>query len=81
MQTNGEGEILIVSTASRVLRVKPIEKRYSVAEEELKAIVFALKKIKIYVFGYEINLYTDSKAHSFTHSCALTSSRICRWIF
>ena len=78
MQTNGEGETFIVSTASRVLN--PTEQRYSVEEQGLLAILFALQKFRIYVFGHEINLYTDNKALSFIHSCALTSSRISRWI-
>jgi hypothetical protein len=42
--------------------------------------VFALQKFRIYVFGHELNLYTDNKALSFIHSCALTSNRISRWI-
>jgi hypothetical protein len=42
--------------------------------------VFALDKLRIYVFGHEIKLYTDNKALSIIHSCALTSSRISRWI-
>jgi hypothetical protein len=76
MQTNGEGKTFIVPTASRVLH--PTE-RYSVAEQELLAIVFALQKFRIYVFGHAINLYTDNKVLSFIHSCALTSGRISRW--
>jgi hypothetical protein len=77
MQTYGEGET-IVSTATRVLN--PTEQRYSDAEEELLAIVFVLQKLRIYVFGREIELYTDNKVLSFINSCALTSSRISRWI-
>jgi hypothetical protein len=76
MQTNASGETFIVSTASRVLN--PAERRYSVAEQELLAIVFALQKFRIYMFGHELNLYTDNKALSFIHSCALTSNRISR---
>jgi len=77
MQIYGEGETFVVSTASRV---NPTEQRYSVVEEDLLATVFALQKFRIYVFGREINLYTDNKALSFIHSFALTSSRISRWI-
>jgi hypothetical protein len=75
---NAEGDTFILSTASRVLT--PTERRYSIAEQEILAIVFALQNFRIYLFGYEINLCTDSKAVSFVHSCALTSSRISRWI-
>jgi hypothetical protein len=48
MQTNREGETHIVSTASRVLT--ETERRYSVTEQELLAIVFALDKFRNY-FG------------------------------
>jgi hypothetical protein len=78
MQTYGEGETFIASTASHVLN--HTEQRYSVAEEELLATVFALQKFRFYVFGREINLYTDNKALPFIHSCTLTSSSISRWI-
>jgi hypothetical protein len=42
--------------------------------------VFALQKLRIYVFGREITLCTDNKALSFIHSCALTAGRISRWV-
>lgn len=66
-----------MSTASRVLN--PTEQRYSVAEQELLAIVYALDKFGIYVFGHTIHLNTDNKALSFLNKCALTSNRIARW--
>ncbi|KDQ71468.1 hypothetical protein L798_14128, partial [Zootermopsis nevadensis] len=76
-QTDKNGEKQIVSTASRVLT--PTEQRYSVAEQELLAIVYALDKFRIYVFGHTIHLNTDNKALSFLNKCALTSNRIARW--
>jgi hypothetical protein len=78
MQTNREGETHIVSTASRVLT--ETEHRYSVTEQELLAIVFALEKFRNYIFGYEIFLRADNKALSFLSKCALTSNRIARWV-
>ena len=42
--------------------------------------MFAVQKFRIYVFGREINSYTENKSLSFIHSCALTASRISRWI-
>jgi hypothetical protein len=62
-QTDENGETYIVSTASRVLTVT--EQKYSTCEQELLAIVYALNKFRIDVFGHKILLRTDSKALSF----------------
>jgi hypothetical protein len=78
MQTNRDGETHIVSTASRVLT--QTQRRYSVAEQELLAIVFALDKFRTFIFGYEAYFRTDNKAFSFLGKCALTSNRIARWV-
>ena len=78
MQTNREGETHIVSTASRVLT--ETERRFSVTEQELLAIVFALSKFRTYIFGCKVYLRTDNKALSFLSKCALTSNRIARWV-
>jgi hypothetical protein len=56
------------STASRVLT--QTEGRYSVAEQELLAIVFELDKFRTYVFGNEVHLRTDNKDLSFLDKCA-----------
>jgi len=56
------------------------ERRYSVAEQELLAIVFALDKFRNYIFGYEVYLCTDNKTLSFLGKCALTSNRLARWV-
>jgi hypothetical protein len=73
-----EGETFIISTASGVLN--PNAQRYSIAEQEELAIVFVLQKIKVYVFGCEVNRYSENKTTSFIHRCALTSRRICRFL-
>ena len=52
MQTQENGETGIVSTASRVLTLA--ERRYSTCEQELLAIVYALQKFRIYIFGHKI---------------------------
>jgi len=76
MQTDDETHI--VSTASRMLT--QTERRYSVAEQEILTIVFALDKFRNYIFGYEVDLRTDNKALSFLGKCALTSNRIARYV-
>jgi hypothetical protein len=78
MQNDENGETYIVSTASRVLTTT--EQKYSTCEQELLAIVYALNKFQIYVFGYKILLRTDNKALSFLQKCTLTSNRIVRWV-
>jgi len=78
MQTNTDSETHTVSKASQVLT--RTERRYSVAEQELMAIVFALDKFRNYIFGYEVYLHTENKALSFLGKCALNSNHLARWI-
>jgi hypothetical protein len=77
-QESDTGETLVVSTASRVLT--PVERRYSTCEQELLAVVYALQKFRVYVFGHPITVYSDNKALSFLKQCNLTSSRVTRWV-
>jgi ribonuclease HI len=65
--TDKNGETYIVSTASTVLTAT--EQKYSTCEEELLALVYALNKLRIYVFGHKILLRTDNKAVSFLQKC------------
>jgi len=58
MQTDENGETCIVSTASRDLTAT--EQKYSTCEQELLAIVYALNKFRIYVFGHKILLRNDN---------------------
>jgi hypothetical protein len=71
-QKGNKIEILIVSTASRVLT--PTEQRYTTCEQELLAVVYAFQKFRIYVTGHPIVVYTDNKALSFLRKCQLNSS-------
>ena len=72
-QTNRDCEThTYTSTSSQVLT--HTERRYSTAEQELLAIVFALDKFRNYIFGYEVYLRTDDKALSFLGKCELTSN-------
>jgi hypothetical protein len=77
-QTDDTGETHVVSTASRVLTLA--EQRYSTCEQELLAIVYALQKFRIYVFGHKVTIYSDNKALTFLKRCALSSGRITRWM-
>jgi hypothetical protein len=52
LQKSDEGHYSIVSTASRVLSAA--EQRYSTYERELLAIIYALDRFKIYIYGHKI---------------------------
>jgi hypothetical protein len=78
MQERDDGHYNIVSTASRILNAT--EQRYSTCERELLAIVYALDRFKIYVYGHKITLCTDNKALTFLNKCVITTNRVARWI-
>jgi hypothetical protein len=77
-QNGNESEILIVSTALRVL--SPTEQRHTRCEQELLAVVYAFQKFRIYVTGHPVIVYTDNKALSFLKKCQLTSSPVTRCV-
>jgi hypothetical protein len=56
------------------------ERRYTVCEQELLAIIHALQNFRIYVSGRKIKIYTDNKALSFLQRYVLTSNSLSRWI-
>jgi hypothetical protein len=78
MQKNSEGNINIFSTASRVLNAA--EKRYTTCELELLAVVSALEKFRIYVYGSKIYLNRHNRALTFFQRCTITSNRVARWL-
>jgi hypothetical protein len=78
MQRNKEGLVNIVSTASRV--ITPAEQRYTTCELELMAIVYALRKFRVYIYGHKVTLNTDHKSLIFLKKCVVTSNRVARWL-
>jgi hypothetical protein len=68
----------IVSTASQVMN--SAEKRYTTCEQELLAVVYALEKCRVYIYGSKILVNTDNKALIFLQKCAITSNRAARWL-
>jgi queuine/archaeosine tRNA-ribosyltransferase len=60
MQNDKDGRINIVSTASHILT--PAEQRYTMCEQELMAIVYALRKFRVYIYGHKVTLNTDNKS-------------------
>jgi hypothetical protein len=77
MQLDSAGNLNITSTKTRIL--SPAERLFTVCEQELFAIVHALKKFKIYVFGRKVTVHAH-KALSFPKRCALTSNRVARCV-
>jgi len=49
MQKDSEGNVNTVSTTSR--EMNSVEKRYNTREQELLAVVYALEKFRIHVYG------------------------------
>ena len=59
MQKDKDGRINIVSTTSHILT--PAEQKYTTCELELLAVVYALRKFKVYIYGNKVTLNTDHK--------------------
>jgi len=78
MQRDKEGRSNIVSTASRVLT--PAEQKYTTCEFELLAIVYALRKFRIYIHGHKVTLNTDHKSLTFLKKCVVSSTRVACWM-
>jgi hypothetical protein len=78
MQKDSEGNVSIVSTASRVMH--SAEKLYTTCEQELLALVHALEKFRVYVYGNNIFVNTYNRSLIFLKKCAITSNRVARWL-
>uniref|UniRef100_A0A1Y1LVD3 RNA-directed DNA polymerase n=1 Tax=Photinus pyralis TaxID=7054 RepID=A0A1Y1LVD3_PHOPY len=76
-QQDEKGEMRTLAFASRGL--KDAEKRYSITELELLAILFGVMKFRTYILGYPVVIYTDHKALSFLLTCKSLNSRLQRW--
>jgi hypothetical protein len=78
MQRDKDGRINIVSTASHI--PTPAEQRYTTCELELIAIVYALRKFRICIYGHKVTLNTDRKSLIFLKKCVVTSNRVAHWM-
>jgi hypothetical protein len=59
MQKDLEGNVNVVSTASRIMNYAG--RRYTTCEQELLAVAYALEKFRVYVYGNKIFVNTDNK--------------------
>ena len=72
-----EGVLSPIAYASK--KLLPRQQRYSVYERECLAIVWAVDKFKVYLFGKPFILQTDHRALVFLNSANHTNDRIMRW--
>ena len=78
-QKQSNGELKPVAYASRTLN--PVERRYSQIERESLAILWAIQRFSVYLFGMNFVVYTDHKPleRIFTSSHD-APARIQKWI-
>lgn len=77
IETN-EGKVhRTIACASRTL--SKFERNYTVSEKEALAIIWALKKFRVYLWGHKIIIHTDHKALTFLKDCKLLNGRLTRW--
>ena len=76
LQTHDE-ELFPVSYASR--RLSNSEKNYSTIERECLAIIWALKKFEIYLYGGEFILQTDHEQLVYLNRAKFVNNRLMRW--
>ena len=77
-QVNSNGHDMPISFASRVL--SKTEKKWSVTERELLAIIWALSQFREYVYGRHFKLYTDHLPLTWLKTCKTPTPRMHRWI-
>ena len=76
-QVNGE-EQNTIAYASRML--KDTEIKYTTTEIEALAVLYAVNKWRVWLYGRPIKVETDHMALTFLLLCRLSNARITRWI-
>ena len=72
-----EGELHPISYASKKLSER--ETRYSTMERECLALVWAVKKFQVYLYGKNFVLQTDHQPLAYLNRCKVENQRIMRW--
>ena len=74
---NIEGEEKVITFASRALT--DTEKKYSVTEKELLAVLWAIQKFRPYIEGFHFIVITDHFALKWIHGLKNPTGRLARW--
>jgi hypothetical protein len=61
-------------------QLTPVEKNYTMTEQEGLAIIFSLKKFRHYLLGYKAKIVTDHKALTYLVNKPNPSGRLVRWL-
>lgn len=72
-----EGKLFPVSYASR--KLSPRERKYSTIKRECLAIVWAIQKYRVYLYGREFVLQTDHQPLIYLNRAKFLNDRIMRW--
>ena len=72
-----DGKLFPVSYASR--KLSPRECKYSTIERECLAIVWAIQKFRVYLYGREFVLQTDHQPLIYLNRAKFLNDRIMRW--
>lgn len=76
MQPEGDQNFPVCYASRKLL---PREQKYSVIERECLAVVWAIAKFHIYLYGKEFVLETDHHPLAFLATAKLTNNRVMRW--
>lgn len=60
-------------------KLKPAEVNYTIMEKECLAIVWAINKLKVYLYGTEFVLLTDNRPLQFLKESNIQNARVTRW--
>ena len=72
------GKLFPIAFASR--KLLPREQKYATIEKECLAIVWAIKKFALYLYGREFILQTDHNSLQFLDSAKFDCPRVMRWV-
>lgn len=72
-----DGHLFPVSYGSKKLTER--ERSYATVEKECLAVVWAVKKFMIYLYGKEFTLQTDHQPLVYLNKSKFTNQRIMRW--
>jgi hypothetical protein len=72
-----DGMLFPVAYASK--KLLPRERAYSIMEKECLAIVWAVRKFRVYLYGASFTLQTDHQPLAYLNRSKYTNDRITRW--